>query len=103
VKLLETYHWPQQEALSVRDGEIRRLTPGIPRDGSLDGSLINIPKINGAGSIYGFTTITIDSTVGGGFADANDVNPVAEPVIPVGTGFFLQNLTAAPVNWVQSY
>jgi hypothetical protein len=28
VKLLETYHWPQQEALSVRDGEIRRLTPG---------------------------------------------------------------------------
>lgn len=74
---------------------------GLPKDGSLDGSLISIPNISG-GAIHGFTQVTIDSTVAGGFADANDVNPVPEPVIPVGTGFFLQNANAATV-WVQSF
>ena len=74
----------------------------FPHDGSLDGSIISIPTIT-AGAISGFQLITIDSMVSGGYADANDVNPVPEPQIPVGTGFFLQNLTAAPVNWVQSF
>jgi hypothetical protein len=74
---------------------------GLPANGSLDGSLISVPNIVG-GSIHGFKQVTIDSTVTGGFADANDVNPVPEPIIPVGSGFFLQNADA-PTVWVQSY
>lgn len=74
----------------------------LPNNGSLDGSLINIPNISG-GSVHGFTTITIDSTMSTGFADAADINPVPEPTIPVGSGFFLQNITSGSVNWVQSF
>ena len=47
---------------------------------------------------------TIDSTIGAsGFADAGDNFQVAEPIIPVGGGFFLNNVTASPVVWVQSF
>ncbi len=74
---------------------------GVPANGSLDGSLISLPNIVG-GAIHGFKQITIDSSVAGGFADANDVNPVPEPIIPVGTGFFLQNANAA-TQWIQSF
>ena len=75
---------------------------GLPADGSLDGCVLYIPNISG-GAVHGFTQVTIDSTVAGGFADAADVNPVPEPLIPVGTGFFFDNLTGSPITWVQSY
>jgi hypothetical protein len=73
----------------------------LPADGSLDGSLINIPNIVG-GSVHGFTTYTIDSGQPTGFGNAADTASAPEPQIPVGTGFFIQN-TAGAVNWVQSY
>ena len=73
----------------------------LPSNGSLDGSLLSIPNITG-GAVHGFTQVTVDSSVAGGFADANDVNPVAEPLIPVGSGFFLQNANAA-TTWVQAF
>jgi hypothetical protein len=70
--------------------------------GALDGALIQIPQINGAGNITGFTTYTVDSTISGGFSDINDTDPVPEPVISVGRGFFFQNNTGSPKKWVQS-
>jgi hypothetical protein len=73
---------------------------GLPADGSLDGSSIYIPNIVG-GQVHGFTTITIDSGQSTGFGNGNDSAAVAEPVIPVGGGFFLNNTTGAE-NWVQS-
>jgi len=74
---------------------------GLPADGSLDGSIINIPIINGSGNIAGFTQITIDSGQSTGFGNASDTAAVPEPQIPVGTGFLFQN-TAGAENWVQS-
>lgn len=73
----------------------------LPKDGSLDGSIINIPNIV-AGNVHGFTQITIDSGQSTGFGNASDTAAVPEPVIPLGTGFFIQN-TSGNVNWVQSY
>jgi hypothetical protein len=75
---------------------------GLPKDGSLDGSIINIPIINGSGNIAGFTQITIDSGQPTGFGNASDTASVPEPTIPVGTGFLLQN-TAGVGSWIQSY
>jgi hypothetical protein len=72
----------------------------LPADGSLDGSSIYLPNIVG-GQVHGFTTITIDSGQPTGFGNGSDSAPVAEPVIPVGGGFFLNN-TAGAENWVQS-
>jgi hypothetical protein len=73
---------------------------GLPKDGSLDGCLIYVPNVVG-GQVHGFTTITIDSGQPTGFGNGSDSAPVAEPVIPVGGGFFLNN-TAGAENWVQS-
>jgi hypothetical protein len=74
----------------------------LPADGSLDGCLIYIPKIIG-GQVRGFTTVTIDSgQTPSGFGDATDANEVAEPIIPVGAGFFFYNTVGHPVKWVQS-
>jgi hypothetical protein len=73
---------------------------GLPADGSLDGSSIYIPNISG-GAVHGFTQITVDSGQSTGFGNAADTAAVAEPVIPVGTGFFFFNGTGAPFNWVQ--
>lgn len=73
---------------------------GLPADGSLDGSAIYIPNISG-GIVHGFNQFTIDSGQTTGFGNAADTAPAAEPVIPVGTGFFIDN-TAGAENWVQS-
>jgi hypothetical protein len=73
----------------------------LPNDGSLDGSIINIPNIVG-GNVRGFTQITIDSSQPTGFGNSSDTASVPEPIIPVGTGFFLQD-TSGNENWVQSY
>jgi hypothetical protein len=70
--------------------------------GALDGSRIYVPKIV-AGNVKGYTVTTIDSTVTGGFADAGDVNPAPEPVIPVGSGFFFDNTIGGNVTWIQSF
>jgi len=72
----------------------------FPTNGPTDGTLVNIPQISG-GNVVGFTVYTVDSTMNTGFSDINDNNPVAEPIIPVGTGFFFQNNTGSDKSWVQ--
>jgi hypothetical protein len=74
---------------------------GLPKDGSLDGSAIYIPNITG-GAVHGFTQITIDSGWSTGFGNAADTAQVAEPSIPVGSGFFFFNGTGSPQSWIQS-
>jgi len=74
---------------------------GLPADGSLDGSAIYIPNIV-SGAVHGFTQYTVDSgQTPSGFGNAADSAEVAEPVIPVGGGFFIDN-TAGAENWVQN-
>jgi hypothetical protein len=75
---------------------------GLPHDGSLDGSVINIPNIGVDGFVHGYTQYTIDSSWPSGFGNALDTAAAAEPQIPVGGGFLLQN-TAQAENWIQSY
>jgi hypothetical protein len=70
--------------------------------GALDGCQVTIPNVNASGSITGFTTYTIDSTMATGFADAGDNVVQPEPIIPVGGGFFFQNTLGTPIKWVQS-
>ncbi|HEY4416007.1 MAG TPA: hypothetical protein VGO57_09970, partial [Verrucomicrobiae bacterium] len=73
----------------------------LPSDGSLDGSIINVPNIV-AGNVQGFTQYTIDSAWPSGFGNAIDSAAVPEPTIAVGSGFFIQN-TSGATDWVQSY
>jgi hypothetical protein len=74
---------------------------GLPTgSGALDGSYLYIPKISG-GALHGFTGYYIDSTLGGnGIADFGDNGLVAEPVIPVGGGLFIQH--SGSFTWTQS-
>ena len=71
--------------------------------GILDGSTLQIPNINASGQFLGYTIVTFDSSFGSGFGDANDVNPVPEPIIPVGTGFIFDNLSGSTYKWIQTY
>jgi hypothetical protein len=72
-----------------------------PGTGDLDGDYIYRPNISG-GSVHGYTVVTIDSTQTTGFADATDTTAVAEPQIPVGSGFLFNNALSATKNWIQS-
>ncbi len=74
----------------------------LTNNGALDGTQIYIPNIV-SGSVHGYTTVTIDSGMTTGFGNASDTAPVAEPVIPVGTGFLYNNNAGlGPVTWVQT-
>ena len=70
--------------------------------GALDGNQIFIPIISPSGVLSGFNTVTFDSGFASGFGDANDAAQVAEPQIPVGSGFFFGNGTGGTVKWIQS-
>ncbi len=71
--------------------------------GNLDGSSFYVPNITG-GAIHGYATYTIDSgQTPSYFGNAADTAEVAEPVIPVGTGFLINNTTGSAVAWVQAY
>jgi len=70
--------------------------------GVLDGALLYIPNISN-GNFLGYTIVTFDSGQPTGFGDAQDINSVPEPVIPVGTGFIVFNNTGTPYSWVQTY
>jgi hypothetical protein len=72
-----------------------------PGTGNLDGEYLLFPVITG-GAIHGYTTYTIDSTQPTGFADAADLNPEPEPQVPVGGGFFFNNVLNTTVTWIQS-
>jgi opacity protein-like surface antigen len=72
--------------------------------GILDGATIYLPNINPTtGAFLGYQIVTFDSSQPTGFGDAQDINPVAEPVIPVGTGFIFNNNTGKALTWNQSY
>ncbi|MDR3573132.1 MAG: hypothetical protein P4L50_04685 [Anaerolineaceae bacterium] len=73
----------------------------FPTNGPTDYALVQVPVINAAGNITGFTIYTVDSSMNTGFSDVNDNNPVAEPIIPVGSGFFFLNNTGNQQKWVQ--
>jgi hypothetical protein len=75
---------------------------GLVPSTALNGDFVNVPIITG-GNIHGFTTAQIDTTVGSGWADASDSFAVPEPIVPVATGFFFQNVNGTPFNWVQSF
>jgi len=70
--------------------------------GSLDTSAFYVPNIV-SGQVHGYTQYYVDSGQPSGFGNAGDTLPEPEPVIPVGTGFILNNATGVPVSWVQSY
>jgi hypothetical protein len=70
--------------------------------GPLDGATVYFPQINAAGSFLGYTIVTFDSGQPTGFGDAQDFHPVAEPVVPVGTGFIFNNNTGVALEWTQS-
>jgi hypothetical protein len=74
---------------------------GFPTNGPLDYTLVSFPIINNAGGLTGFKVYTVDSSLGG-WSDINDVNPVADPAITVGQGFFFQNNLGAPFYWTQT-
>ncbi len=64
-------------------------------------TLVQTPVISAGGTITGFSTVTVDSDFPTGFADATDSFGVAEPQIPVASGFFFVNNTGTPQKWVQ--
>jgi hypothetical protein len=71
--------------------------------GPLDGSLIETLKTSSSGQATGykvsyFDSITTDTTTG--FTDQK-ANPVPEPQITVGQGFFFVNGTGVNFNWTQ--
>jgi hypothetical protein len=76
---------------------------GLPvLGGTLDGSYFYVPNISG-GSIHGYTIYTVDSgQTPSGFGNGADTAEVPEPVIPVGTGFLLNNNTGSATTWVQA-
>jgi hypothetical protein len=71
-------------------------------NGTADFAYVQIPNISSGGQISGFTTYTVDSSLGG-FADQNDNNAVPEPIIPVGSGFFFYDNLGHTVPWTQSF
>jgi len=64
--------------------------------GIYDGDAI----LRAVGAITGFNPANFDSAAPSGFSDAGG-NPIPEPTIAVGQGFFFDNLNAAPVTWQQ--
>jgi len=75
----------------------------LDADNASDGDVISIPIINATGNITGFSQYMLDSGFPSGFANAADTIGEPEPVLPVGGGFFFDNLNGATVTWVQSY
>jgi hypothetical protein len=73
----------------------------VTGSGPLDGATVYFPRINAAGSFLGYTIVTFDSGQPTGFGNAQDTAPVAEPVIPVGTGFIFNNNTGVALQWIQ--
>jgi len=71
--------------------------------GSMDTDLLYVPNINGVGTLTGFTGYFIDwaNYGGNGICDFGDNGLVPEPIIPVGSGLFIQVNSA--VAWAQSY
>jgi hypothetical protein len=70
--------------------------------GALDGTYLYLPIITAGGSFTGYNIVQFDSSQTTGFANATDSGAVAEPVIPVGGSFLLNNQSGAPITWVQS-
>jgi len=68
--------------------------------GAIDGDSIQIMTRTPAGAVKGFTPANYDSTSATGFSDSLG-NPIPEPQIGVGQGFFFDNLNAAAVTWKQ--
>jgi len=64
--------------------------------GALDGDAV----LRAVGAITGFASSGFDSTSPTGFSDSGG-NPVAEPTLAVGQGFFFDNLNATAVTWTQ--
>jgi len=71
--------------------------------GALDFCEIQFPRLNGIGNVVGFNVVLWDSSTDDtstGFIDSN-FNPVAEPQIKVGQGFFIHNTSLSPIVWTQ--
>ncbi len=68
--------------------------------GTIDGDGIQLMTRTPTGAVQGFNTSSFDSTSTTGFSDALG-NPIPEPQIAVGQGFFFDNLNATAVTWKQ--
>jgi hypothetical protein len=77
--------------------------------GVLDGDEIQIPKLNVAGNLAGYTVYLFDSNPADaaalgqtytGITDANG-NFVTQPILPVGASFLFQNPNGVALNWTQ--
>jgi hypothetical protein len=75
---------------------------GLSSDASLDGAQVYFPNITGSpGAVHGYQTLTIDSSWPTKYGNAADSAQAAEPVLPVGGGFLINNNTGGALNWVQ--
>jgi hypothetical protein len=72
-------------------------------NGTLNYAYVNVPNINAAGNLTGFTQYTVDNGFASGFADPSDSFQVAEPILQVGSGFFFQDNLGHSAPWVQSF
>jgi hypothetical protein len=75
--------------------------------GPLDGNIVYVPNI-APGGFTGYTEYVFDSLKSTGFGDKTDYNSpqadgtaLPEPIIPVGGGFFMDNVNAV-FTWAQS-
>jgi hypothetical protein len=68
--------------------------------GVLDGDAVQTMVRNPSGSVKGFSSFNFDSAAGTGFSDSGG-NPIPEPQIAVGQGFFFDNVNATTVTWKQ--
>jgi hypothetical protein len=71
--------------------------------GALDGAEVQQAVITAGGAVQGFKVSVFDSSTDDtttGFIDRNG-NPVAEPQIKVGEGFFFNNSSGGTRTWTQ--
>jgi hypothetical protein len=65
-----------------------------------DGDAVQTMVRTAGGAVKGFSPANFDSAAGTGFSDAGG-NPIPEPQIAVGQGFFYDNVNAHTVTWTQ--
>jgi hypothetical protein len=71
-------------------------------NGVLNGTPVYIPAYKANGNFNGYSEFVLDDNFASGWADFTDSYQTNEPTIGVGTGFFINNQSGAPIVWIQS-
>jgi len=87
--------------------QLSNVFDNIAGQGPLDGCQIQVPNINNSGQLTFFSVFFMDSNPDDyppgqftGFTDTSG-NPLPEPQIPMGSGFFFVNQAGSTVQWKQ--